>query len=141
MSLLSLWNSRFPNFAPSELLSPDGLMMFDKGHLLLSTEAASSLELFRSFIGSPLLVNGGGKTLRGYRSPDENKRAEGRQFSFHMQGVAFDITVPGMSVETLAARAIDFGWHGVGAYPKRGFVHVDLRPRLTRDIITWVQDD
>lgn len=137
--MLSLWKARYSNFAPHEVLSPAGLAMFDKGVLLIQPHALDYLQAFRSFIGLPLVVNGSGHTLRGYRSPEENRSCGGKLFSFHMQGLAFDVTAPALSVENLAASALDFGWHGVGAYPSRGFVHVDLRPRLDRLPTTWVE--
>jgi len=40
-----------------------------------------------------------------------------------------DLIVPGVPDEEVARYARDFGFVGVGIYPKSQFVHVDIRPR------------
>lgn len=55
--------------------------------------------------------------------------------SQHALGRAADIRIPGVSAEELKRVALKLGARGVGLYPEKGFVHVDVRPN-TR--YTWV---
>ena len=118
-SLISkTWVLRFPDFKPSEVLS-------------------DALQEFRTKLGKTILVNHGPHRRRGYRSFIENAAVNGETYSYHMQGVAFDLTAPGMTVSELAQAAREFGWKGIGVYKKRNFVHVDLRSRLLGDTVIW----
>jgi uncharacterized protein YcbK (DUF882 family) len=56
--------------------------------------------------------------------------------SFHYRGSATDIYVRGVSPADLRAfvETLDTGDMGIGFYPRRGFVHVDIRSRSAR----WV---
>ena len=122
------WANRWPNFQPDEVLSPDGLRQFREfSNIMLRAEALDKLQAFREYLGKPILVNHAGHRHRGYRSPGENRRVDGKMYSFHMQGVAFDISVPGMTIAELAEAADQFGWRGIGTY--QTFVHIDLRIR------------
>ncbi len=58
--------------------------------------------------------------------------------SFHYRGTATDIFVRGVSPASLLAyvESLDSGHMGIGFYPRRGFVHVDVRPRSAR----WVDN-
>lgn len=117
---------RWLNFAPDEVLSPDGLKIYERGVLPLRELALDTLEVFRTELGLPIIINSGPNTLRGFRSPKEHlSLARENQFSFHCQGVAFDISVRGMGGKELYEKAIRFGWRGVILYPT--WVHVDLR--------------
>lgn len=122
------WANRWPNFQPEEVLSPDGLRQFREfSNIMARPEALDKLQGFRVFLGKQILVNHAGHRHRGYRSPGENQRVKGKMYSFHMQGVAFDISVPGMTPSEVAQAAEQFGWIGIGVY--RTFVHIDLRVR------------
>jgi uncharacterized protein YcbK (DUF882 family) len=57
--------------------------------------------------------------ISGYR-PD-------RAGSRHTQGRAIDMVLPGVSNEDLAEYVRQYGFVGVGIYPKSGFVHLDVR--------------
>jgi hypothetical protein len=50
-----------------------------------------------------------------------------RAGSRHTQGRAVDMTIEGVANDRLAAYVRDFGFVGVGVYPKSGFVHLDVR--------------
>lgn len=68
----------------------------------------------------------------GYRSPKTNQTLRRRSCavakkSFHMTGQAVDFWVPGSSVHTMRQAATSFKAGGVGAYPRSGFVHMDVR--------------
>lgn len=49
--------------------------------------------------------------------------------SQHALGRAADIRVPGVSIEQLRTLLIRLGARGVGLYPEKGFVHVDVRDK------------
>lgn len=121
---------KWPNFKPEEVLSPEGLMLLGRGILVIQPIFLDALESFRAYVNKPLLINHHGMTCRGYRSPFENKKVKGDAHSFHTQGLAADISCYELSVEELHKSAITFGFHGIGFYPSKNFVHCDLRPRL-----------
>jgi hypothetical protein len=52
-----------------------------------------------------------------------------KRTSQHTLGRAADIRVPGVSIEELKRVAIKFGARGIGLYPEKGFVHVDVREK------------
>lgn len=132
-----LWNIRFPNFKPSEVLSDDGMYAFLNNIITINFEALDALQEFRNKINKTILVNHGSHKRRGYRSYVENAAVDGKEFSYHMQGIAFDITSPDISIDELAELVKDFGWLGIGIYKKRNFIHCDLRPRLYGDRVIW----
>jgi len=127
---LATWKERWPNFEPFEVLSDDGMRAFNAGHLVIQPFAMDFLQEFREKVGRGLIVNTLQHSRRGYRSPRENAQVKGEEFSYHMQGLAFDISSPSIRLEDLRAEAVKFGWHGIGSYPSRSFIHLDLRPRL-----------
>ncbi|WP_231866594.1 DUF882 domain-containing protein [Metapseudomonas resinovorans] len=63
----------------------------------------------------------------GYRTPAHNASLEGaaRQ-SLHIRGMAADIRIPGVSVDRLGKLVRAIGAGGVGFYPSKGFIHVDV---------------
>lgn len=63
------------------------------------------------------------EVVSGYRNQQ-------RQTSFHFQGAAIDIRVPGISPTKLRrfVHSLDTGGMGIGLYPRSRFVHVDIRP-------------
>jgi len=68
--------------------------------------------------------------ISGYRSPKTNAklRADGHgvaKKSFHMRGMAVDVSLPGRDLQALHKAAISLKRGGVGYYAKSGFVHVD----------------
>lgn len=68
----------------------------------------------------------------GYRDPERNARARGAKGSKHMDGLAVDIDVRGLSDEQKAAildAAIAKGARGVGIYPGGNSIHLDLRDK------------
>lgn len=125
-------------FQPIEVLSPAGMEQLVKGTLMIQNHFMDKLEKFRTFVDWPMIINHGGHNRRGYRSPEENaKIANSSPFSFHMQGLAADISVRDIPLAKLKELAIEFGWHGVGYYPNANFIHVDLRPRLVNRTAIW----
>ncbi len=73
--------------------------------------------------GKPYVIH----ITSGYRTPEHNKRLRGAASnSLHMQGLAADITVPGIPVSELSKLVKAIGVGGVGIYPRKNFVHVDV---------------
>jgi hypothetical protein len=138
---LKAWKERWPNFSPGEVLSPAGHALYSqKGLLVIQPHAMDFLQSFRNQIGKRFFINGGhtGSLYRGYRDCWENKRAGGVDHSYHLQGLAFDVSIEDTSPERVFELAKEFGWKGIGLYET--FVHMDLRPRLDGDVVTWMRD-
>ncbi len=73
------------------------------------------------------------QVVSGYRSPATNamlRRNSKRvaKSSYHMEGMAIDIRVPGYEPRVLAKLARGMGAGGVGYYPRTNFVHLDVGP-------------
>lgn len=120
------------NFSLAELLRSDyglrhGLDNFPPDSIYPNLKIlAEGLERARLVIGKPLRISS------GYRSPDINRAVGGSRTSFHMQGLAADIEVDGMTpleVCTLLDKHRDevrfdkvilefFGWSHIQFAPK-----------------------
>ena len=73
------------------------------------------------------------RVISGYRSPKTNtllrKRGNGAaKKSYHIKGQAVDIRLPGYRTSVLRRSAYELKKGGVGYYPKRRFVHIDVGP-------------
>jgi uncharacterized protein YcbK (DUF882 family) len=71
------------------------------------------------------------QVISGYRSPASNAALHANSSgvatrSLHMQGMAMDIRIPGVSLARLRDTALALGRGGVGYYPGSDFVHVDV---------------
>lgn len=84
----------------------------------------------RDHFGAPVVITS------GYRTAAHNRAVGGAVYSQHQYGRAADIRVSGVPVERLAAYAETLlpGTGGIGRYPAKGFVHVDVRKAKSR----WV---
>lgn len=123
-------------FSPQEVLSPDGLRLWDyRGELKMNPGFLDRCDAFREWLGYPLLANHQGLMYRGYRSPEENIGIGGAIQSPHVQGIAIDFSSREMGVEELASAAIDFGFTGVGLYAS--WVHVDDRAVIGNEPVVW----
>ena len=66
----------------------------------------------------------------GYRNPIRNWFQGGADDSFHKRCMAADIFVPGVAKSALIAYMMrDPGVGGLGCYPGRKFIHIDVRDR------------
>jgi len=68
--------------------------------------------------------------ISGYRSPQTNRSLRNNsngvaKNSYHMQGKAVDLRLPGIPLKTVRKAALDLRMGGVGYYSKSGFVHID----------------
>ncbi|WP_448192059.1 DUF882 domain-containing protein [Azospirillum sp. sgz301742] len=72
--------------------------------------------------------------VSAYRSPQTNAMLQEADpdgvatHSYHMEGKAVDIRIPGLPLRTLHRAALSLRAGGVGYYPSSNFVHVDVGP-------------
>lgn len=113
------------NFYLHEFQCKDGsqLVMLDEALL-------QKLQELRDKIGLPIRINS------AYRTPEHNKAIGGSPKSQHMLGKAADISVSGISAESLAIMCETMGFGGIGIYKSKGFVHVDTRSKKSR----WTEE-
>lgn len=76
------------------------------------------------------------QVISGYRTPATNawlrqRRRGVASHSFHMFGKAVDLRFPNCSLRDLHEAALSLQAGGVGYYPSRGFVHLDVGPVRT----------
>lgn len=79
---------------------------------------------FEGFFGKKVIMNS------GYRSPSHNLKVGGAGNSYHVKCMAADIFIPGVSKRKMIAFAKRnklIG--GLGCYPNRNFIHIDVRKR------------
>ena len=111
-----------PNFHPRTdpyLVSPD------TGEIFFHIPSMIALQTLRDTIGKPI------KLLSGYRNPVYNARKGGSPKSYHKLMIAFDIQVYPHDLHVLEDTARMSGFRGVGRYPSRGFLHLDMGPTRT----------
>lgn len=73
------------------------------------------------------------QVVSGYRSPRSNALARSTdrrvaRNSFHMEGKAVDIRVAGFRLSQLRRAGLSLQAGGVGTYPRRDFLHLDVGP-------------
>lgn len=116
------------NFLVREFACRDG-----SDTILIHPDLPPLLQAIRDYVAAPLHITS------AYRTPGWNRRVGGEENSYHLRGMAADITATGLSPVQIY-RAIENGWVsavnpekiGMGLYIKQGFVHVDVRGRRAR---------
>lgn len=124
------WN--LENFTPEELLSPIGLRQLGQNNLMMDLRWMIEVQEWRQDVGKLFLINHAGLKYRGYRSPKENIKAGGVECSRHVQGLAIDLTIPGVSPGVVAEWARERGYYAI-SYGEKDFCHVDARTQLVTD--------
>ncbi len=87
---------------------------------------AGVLEQVRALVGRAVIVSS------GYRSPALNAAAGGARDSAHLQGLAADITVSGMTPKELAKAIIKAGIEFDQLIYEGTWVHIGLAPGVLR---------
>jgi uncharacterized protein YcbK (DUF882 family) len=80
-----------------------------------------------------LRIDGPFQVISAYRTPATNawlrqRRRGVASHSFHMFGKAVDLRLPNRNLRELRQTALRLQAGGVGYYPARGFVHLDVGP-------------
>jgi uncharacterized protein YcbK (DUF882 family) len=113
-----------------DLLRPDPRAFADVNHLMRCRVTGHEVDMDPKLIAIlAQLSTIYGRTLQlisGHRAPHANGTSETSQ---HTLGRAADIRIPGVSIGELKKVAIKLGARGVGLYPEKGFVHVDVRDK------------
>ena len=100
----------------------------------INQRLVDALQELRDLAGLPIRVTS------GYRCPEHNRAIGGAPRSQHLLGTAADISVRGMTSAEMYRLAEDveaFRNGGIGVYPDKGFIHVDVRDGRAR----WGQLD
>ena len=96
-----------------------------------STPTTQVFDLLHDLLASVGRPDGEIDVICGYRTPRGNAYLRAKstgvaEHSLHMQALAIDIRIPGVSTAKLREAALALQRGGVGYYPKSGFVHVDV---------------
>lgn len=83
------------------------------------------INALREMLGRPIYLTS------GHRCKKHNVEVGGVKQSYHMQ-LAFDCWCTVQEMDKFISAAETIGFRGIGRYPKRAFVHLDLRPQKTR---------
>ncbi len=86
--------------------------------VLIHPALVDMLERLRITFDRPVHLNS------GFRTITHNMRIGGKRCSWHLYGMAADITVRGLLPEQVAAEAQKLDPGGLGLYPS--FVHIDV---------------
>ncbi len=106
----------WPDFTPAEVACKCC------GELFYDSAAMDALQDLRNAWGRPIIVNS------AHRCTKHNRDVGGVENSQHLK-IAFDCRCPGRDQGAFIAAARAAGFRGIGRYPSRGFVHLDLIPR------------
>ena len=79
------------------------------------------LEILRETIKKPVIITS------GYRTPEHNKKVGGAKYSFHMRGMAADITVKDMTPKDVAKELDKLAPNSCGIIVYKSWVHFDTR--------------
>jgi len=98
------------------------------GRLQIDSRLLDGLERLRQLAGTTVIVHA------GYRCPRHNREVGGVQRSEHLEGLAADVSLPGLSLQRMYEFALEvpqFAEGAIGVYDGN-FLHVDVRERRAR---------
>lgn len=97
----------------------------------LSSTLVTLLQALRDELRRPIVITS------GYRCTLHNRAVGGAERSMHLLGMAVDIAIgpTGLSMDRLADLAESIGFTGIGTNPKKGFIHLDVRP--SKDVVRF----
>ena len=126
-----------PHFSDAELKCRGTNCSADRTHGCgvngCQQKLVDALEAFRALVGKPVIVSS------AYRCPRHNAEVGGAPHSEHVEGLAADIRVVGMTAGQLEAIARKISAiRGIGRADHQQYIHVDVRPTLT--LATWTYD-
>lgn len=88
---------------------------------IIHNELVAKLDLIRKVMGYPIYVNS------GCRCAKHNGEVLGKKHSYHLNGMAADITVPNLSFAMQAKLRNLLVLHFDGIIEYKSFYHVDIR--------------
>lgn len=111
------------NFAVREFACKDG-----SDPVFIDSELVKLLQKIRDHFGRPVYIHS------AFRTASYNGAVGGAAYSQHLYGRAADIHLPGVPSADLSAYAETLlpGTGGIGLYPAKGFVHLDVRWEKSR---------
>ena len=92
--------------------------------VMLHKDLLKKLSDLRREINQPLFINS------GYRCEQENKKVGGVSKSYHLFGMAVDVSVRNLTIPELLYYAEKLKFGGIGVY--KTFLHLDIRKNTTR---------
>jgi uncharacterized protein YcbK (DUF882 family) len=91
------------------------------GEFYLDEESMDALQDLRKLWGNPIIINSGHRCLK------HNAKVGGTPGSQHLK-IAFDCVCLRPEQDDFSNMAKEAGFTGIGLYPARGFVHLDMGP-------------
>ncbi|MBX2861171.1 MAG: DUF882 domain-containing protein [Vampirovibrio sp.] len=111
-----------PDFRLGEFFSDDDLLPAG-GVIENLNRLAQRLQVVRDLLQKPVVITS------GYRSPQHNQQIGGVSRSYHTQGMAADIVIPGLAAQEVQQFLLNWSG-GLGCYSTH--THVDIRPEKAR---------
>jgi uncharacterized protein YcbK (DUF882 family) len=111
-------------------LSPDVSALAQINHVMrcriTGTEVPIDTRLVQVLVKLHTLYGRAIQLVSGHRQP---LTIGTKKTSQHTLGRAADIRIPGVGIDELKRVAMKLGARGIGLYPEKGFVHVDVREK------------
>lgn len=95
----------------------------------MSAPLVHRLVVVREYVSMPIIITS------GWRCKKHNTEVGGHPNSPHLLKVAVDITIPNITYEKLVKLYLiceHVGFRGIGIYPMKRFIHVDVSNRVQR---------
>lgn len=117
------------NFQPSSLSELDYLLRDHRNDQVkqMDTQLLLLLHELQQTFGQHKPIH----VISAYRSPESNEKLRAKSTkvakkSYHMQGKAIDIRIPGVPLKELHQASLAQQAGGVGIYSRSGFIHLDV---------------